>query len=477
MQHLDEHTLELFVLGDPAILKRRRAIEAHLTSCRGCRQLVEKMQTVYREAEREFLQENGGRAASRSLVKKAVHLSNVYHESTRSIVPEPRGFVGRAWWYAKRHPVSSGAGLTVLAIALVVVLLNGGSIFKDTNPVHARFNSEKGRLAVFNKEGEQLWSLPWYGERDLPANDLLTIVTDLDDDGRNELITMRSSLGTAEESRDILKVFDSQGNLKLKKKLGRPFTALGKMYDIDFSPSWIFVGKMEQHEQKEIMVGLSHVHSPFVILRLNHQGEEIGEYWHYGHLYSNRLIDFGGDGKKGLVVGGSVDVQAGITTSEDEDSINDWHAVFTILDPTRIVGKTQSSVTQVFGFTVSKAEQYYIALPKTEVLRLFSQKPKIDAIEFPDSEHLTVWSTSGDPPKQEYGSSFEYVFTNDLRVIDIKPSDVTRRLYHQLFREGRLKNRLDNTYLEELKKSVRYWDGSGWRKEVVGVGIEPLAGR
>lgn len=477
MQHIDEHTLELYVLQDPSVLKKRLAIEIHLKSCTGCRQLVKEMHAVYRRAEGEVQRGEVKSRASRSLVRKAVNLSNVYHESTYAVVREPRGFVDRAWWYVRKYPVSTGMGLTMLVIALVTLMFNWGSLFKSTNPFQARFNVQAGRLEVYDKEGEQLWSLPWYGEHDLPANDPLTIVTDLDGDGSNELVTMRSSLGAAEESRDILKVFDSKANLKFKKKLGKSFTALGKMYDIDFSPSWIFVGKMEQHEQKEIMVGLSHVHSPFVILRLNHQGEEIGEYWHYGHLYSNRLIDFGSDGKKDLVVGGSADVQAGIATSEDEDSLNDWHAVFTILDPTRIVGKTQSSVTQVFGLTLSEAEQYYIALPKTEVNRMFLQKPKIDAVEFTGPKHLTVWSVSGDPPKQEYGSSFEYVFTNDLSVIDVKPSDVTRRLYHQLFKEGRLKNRLDNAYLETLKKGVRYWDGSGWRKEVVGVGTASLVGR
>lgn len=475
MQHLDEHTLELFVLGDPAILKRRRAIEAHLTSCRGCRQLVEKMQTVYREAEREILQESAARAASRSLIKKAVHLSNIYHESTRSIVPEPRGFVGRAWWYASRHPVSSGAGLTVLAVALVAFLLNGGSIFKDTNPVHARFNSESGRLGVFNKEGEQLWSLPWHGEHDFPANDLLTIVTDLDDDGRNELITMRSSLGTAEESRDILKVFDSQGNLKLKKKLGRPFTALGKTYDVDFSPKWMIVENTMNGGHKEIFVGLSHVHSPFMVLRLTSQGEEIGEYWHFGHLSSFKSLGFTGGRDKEIVLGGSLDIQPGSTTGKAEENIDEWHAVFTILDPKRIVGKTQSSVTPVFELAVTEAEQFYLTLPRTELNRMFSQKPKVGAIEFPDPMHLTVWSTGGDPPYDEYGSSFEYVFGNDLRVIDVKPADVTRRLYQRLFREGKLKKRLDSAYLEALKQGVRYWDGKGWRKEVVGVGIKPLA--
>jgi len=51
MTHIDEHTLELFVLGAKEVQRRKKTIEAHLKKCEGCRTLVRTMTEFYANAE------------------------------------------------------------------------------------------------------------------------------------------------------------------------------------------------------------------------------------------------------------------------------------------------------------------------------------------------------------------------------------------------------------------------------------------
>ncbi len=47
MQHIDEHIIELYVLGSELVEERRDEIERHFAECHGCRALADQIQAFY----------------------------------------------------------------------------------------------------------------------------------------------------------------------------------------------------------------------------------------------------------------------------------------------------------------------------------------------------------------------------------------------------------------------------------------------
>ncbi len=465
MKHIEEHILELYLLGDKSVQSQKREIEAHLKVCAGCQGLVERMTSFYAEAE-ATLEANPTTTPSKALARPRKELELFYGEDMGLSPPIPLGVAQSFTFFVREHRGLVGAGFLTI-VATLVLLLNSKPLFKDINPVQARFNNETRMLEVYNKSGEQLWKLNWYGPDKVSLQDPLTVVADLDGDGKNEIVTMQSSVGVQEETRDILKAFDSKGNLIFRRKLGRSFRALGKEFDINFSSNTVFVDRFVEGNQKEIIVSLNHVHSPDLIIRLDPTGKELGAYWHYGHLAHIISADLDSDGRKELILGGVRDIDWRTDRENREDNMEEWRASFAVLDPMKITGEAECSATPVFGLPLSRAELYYVTLPRTNIDTYFRQKPRIIGIEVPDDKFVTFWRSGGlNDATNDY---FEYFFSRDLRVIDVKTSDVTRRLQLQLFEEGKIKHRLDAAYFDYLKRGVRYWDGKEWRKEVVRV--------
>jgi predicted anti-sigma-YlaC factor YlaD len=54
MKCLDERIIELYVLGDNEIIRRKRSIEAHLRHCQACREAAAAMSSFYADVESEL---------------------------------------------------------------------------------------------------------------------------------------------------------------------------------------------------------------------------------------------------------------------------------------------------------------------------------------------------------------------------------------------------------------------------------------
>jgi hypothetical protein len=49
-----------------------------------------------------------------------------------------------------------------------------------------------------------------------------------------------------------------------------------------------------------------------------------------------------------------------------------------------------------------------------------------------------------------------------FQVQDVKGSDLFRNAHRELKAAGKIASVLDNTYYEQLKKGILYWDGKQW---------------
>ncbi len=74
-------------------------------------------------------------------------------------------------------------------------------------------------------------------------------------------------------------------------------------------------------------------------------------------------------------------------------------------------------------------------------------------------------------PRNDSLPDFEYIFTRDGRIKEVRQSSTSYSQREKIFKEGKVHRPLDPTYLEDLKKGVRYWDGEKWTKEPVRVHI------
>ena len=67
MTHIEEHTLELFVLNAKEVRSRRKSIEAHLKKCEGCRTLARTMAEFYANADAHFKSQSQPQSQPQSL--------------------------------------------------------------------------------------------------------------------------------------------------------------------------------------------------------------------------------------------------------------------------------------------------------------------------------------------------------------------------------------------------------------------------
>ena len=259
MRHIDEHTLELFVLNAKEIRGKRRSIKNHLTRCVGCREVVQRLKDIYSDVGAELSRgQDVVSALDRQIVRVPQSLSEwlpsgeLWNEPIHDVSEyidsgEEASAVELArfrevglpalWkrmnFFRREHPVvSSSFGFALLAsIVLIRVYL-----FNNVgNPSYYRYNTDAGRLDVYSSTNKLLWSMPASRldeakKDEATMNISYTVVTDLNGDGKNEVIS--SILLGNEQPPSALKIFDSKGNLLRKLAfLGMTMNFRGVQYD------------------------------------------------------------------------------------------------------------------------------------------------------------------------------------------------------------------------------------------------------
>ena len=115
----------------------------------------------------------------------------------------------------------------------------------------------------------------------------------------------------------------------------------------------------------------------------------------------------------------------------------------------------------------SQAELFYVGLPVSSITALLDQHESVAGIINVGPQLFSCWVDGATYLEQYIG--FEYIFSNDLRPIEVKSANHTDQVYRQLVKKGKVSGKIDAAYLDSLKQRIRYWDGKKWRKEVVKV--------
>lgn len=464
MRHIDEHTLELYVLKSETIADRAGEIEAHLSECYGCRALVEQMTASYHNAE-TWLNRIGKVIPSSALARSQTKPALVRDADAKPVSPYRVVTPFEQFRHLiRRHPVMIGSGsfMAFACLALLGTLMFKSPGLQDENPAFVRFNEASNSAEILNKESQMLWQIP---SRDIASTVETegrfrtpgTIIDDIDGDGKSEVITnlWDPSDGLSRTNR-FIRVYDYRKNLRFKRTFEAPIEYLDRQYSNDWAVSRVITVAGDSSGEKDILVSWGCARSPNVITRLDAKGNELGQYWHFGSINGMFAVDLDGDGKKELIFTGENDVL---------DSTRREFPAFAVIDPKRIVGNRKSTASSGFALEESDAEVYYVGIPVSPLSTALIRHEWVLNLTLDRDGTLVLWVENGANSADQNYANYEYRFSRELRVLQVKSTSQTDFLYTRKVHEGLLKGTIDAAYLSALRDSVRYWDGLKWRKE------------
>lgn len=469
MHHIDEHTLELYVLQAKEVEEKRQEIEAHLAGCHGCRKLVEEMTAFHAELKEELKEVPSLESSDETaLVRRNVSPVPFYEKYAPPAPYRPATFVGKFFYFVQKHPIAAGTGsfvtLGLLASALLLTVMKPNN---QGNPTRWQYNVASSTIDVYDNRYTLLWQIPSpdVTQRfiDQEGNLSRTILADLDGDGKNELITTHCLAGDQQASVNYgnkLWAID----VSAKKVIWEiPFVDTVNYFNRPYSPyysaSMILFDDVEGRGEKEILLSVDNVsRSPSFIARVDSKGNILGKYWHFGALCALYAVDVDGDGRNEIVACGSNDAQ---------DTTQGEFPIVAVLDPRKITGNSRSIVCPGFDLPPSDAEISYIKFPDADINIALKHNGLTGFMYFDGADVLQFQVISALPDGTRW--HLHYYFSKQMAPLYVKSDNTTDRLHARLRDEGKVTGTIDNAYLENLKNGIRYWDGREWRKEVVRV--------
>jgi hypothetical protein len=463
LTHYDEHTLELYVLKAREVAEKVHDIEVHLLECHGCTSIVEELSSLHTRlaAELHNITDEEISTAETALTIPRTSIAPVFEEwNTLTLEPKTKMQLFREFVY--KRPVTVLTCTSMFAASVVFALFT--FIWKpimDNNPSYFHYNRTESMLEVFNKSDQKLWTIPannLYGDNDNNEGNNSTIIADINGDGMNEVVTCLSL--SSEKGEPVpLKVFAFDKRLLWKKEFIKPFNYLERQYyNPYFNASPILVFDADNDKQADIFVNTNNSRSPGIVVRLDREGSIIGEYWHFGACVVFDVFDLDGDGKKELIT-------AGLDDTGDTNHTEFGNIV--ILDPAKIVGEKKSLNATGFQFPFSDAEIYSLKLPRSDIGLILDARNPIKQLRISEINTLHFMMYLENIGEQRIASpyAFEFIFTFDMRILEVKSTSNIIPFRLKLKEEGKVKGDIDDAYLHNLKNSVEYWDGEKWVRQ------------
>jgi hypothetical protein len=468
MHHIEQHILDLYALNFDAVEARRAEIEAHLTECKGCRSLVEQMTESYRTIAEKFEElEATAENSERALVpQRFKSIAPKASEEVLSVRYQPVTGLQRFQYFVRRHPVVTGGG-TFVAFAGLALLTNvvlKSPVVKDENPANVHYNPTTNTVEVLNKNNDALWQIPSREISGILESEYQTgvsrvVVDDIDGDGRNEVLSTLWNPGDGVATyQPHFRVYDYKKNLLFSKRFEEQVHYLNRSYSDSWSTDIVVTVEGETKGTKDIYVVWGNGRSPNVIARYDASGNELGQYWHFGNLLGMFAIEVNSDGTKELIVTG---------TNDTLDSLRLEFPAIAVLDPRRIVGKKKSACSPGFAMQESDAEFYYLRLPVSPLSVALVKHETVTRLTQDKDGTLAFMTTNTSALADPNAAAYEYRFSTDFRILEVKSTSGTDQLYGRKVKEGLVKGTIDAAYLNALKGGVQYWDGKEWVKEAL----------
>lgn len=455
MWHPTEHSLELFVLHSATVRRDRQRIAGHLEGCDACRARVEEIAAIYREAETVFESDDMQRVLDTNALTRSVRDPVLFERPRDLVVPERRPSLLRELReIVRQNPIVSGVGgLAFVGACALAAMVFIRTTPADSNPAIYQYNAAGNFLEVYNRDDQRLWrrgiwDAAWTLDCEVNVGLQYTRIVDLDEDGRNEVVTLALlKTGDDRPRADVLTVFEADKSIRYSEALGLPSQYGTKVYDDRFGAQKI-IPLETPAGAPGLLVSMAHHRSPYLLLRLNATCDRIGEYWHYGHLRSLQAVRIDGESHEMLVASGINDAA---------DTAGGSFGAIAIIDPRKIVGRGESGLTPHFGLPVTGAEVYYIRLPLTDMEGATGYRGSVRQLT-----QLGEPTLHFDYTQEALRFGFNYEFDHSLAVRSVRINTGTEAVHQRLKSEGKITSTLNAEYTENLKRAVRYWNGDEW---------------
>ncbi len=475
MNHYDDYTLELFVLESPSVAKLRAGIEEHLLECHGCSEMVEEMRQFHTGLEEDLRDTREDNAVlPERMTKSHRELQVLFEEEIpRQVAPSARRLV-RFRYFIRRHPVATAAGFFGTAvmfgffISFLLPRSSGVKTPSDTRFANYHLNPAANSIDVLNKRDEVLWVLKSNTPVGVEMHAPRIAMCDLHGDGENELLT---TLALADYPAPLwsnrLRIFDHNRNLQrtFEPTEKVPYRGREGIYDPNFNVDAVLTHTNSSTGKKEIYVGGNSIgRSPYVIFRLSENCDIMGEYWHFGHISSMKLVRIAGFDREVLITTG---------VNDSDDQKHKEFAVVVVLDPEKITGKTRATAFPQYALDPSGAEIYYIGLTETDLNGITHNHAMGRVVDTSGGTFSVVAGTTIDGGDCQ----MNFYFDEGMGIEKVLSGNTLDRIRQSYVDKGLLHGRVDGRYLEAMKSGVRYWDGSRWRNFRTAVHVQQVAGR
>jgi hypothetical protein len=465
INHIEPQDIEKLIISPEEFTheERGRHIE-HIESCALCKEHFSKLKDFYSGFEKELSSPHTERDkafAQKLLSRRRLALPwkraelpardekalDTYYQI---IEPYKRPLPQRIFRYIQLHPLRFVGATSFASIAMVLAFLLIKPTFKDTNPEYARAKDEF--LVVYNKNGEELWrkhihlcyDLNRMQKENLQLDDCIQI-KDVDQDGKNEVITHYGFLPDTAWNNKII-CYNTDNTQRWKYELHRNMVFGSEKFSDDFHFISINVGYVEEKGTSEIIaLALADLYYPTVLLKLNAvDGNFISEYWHTGNLTSKAEYDIDKDNVKEIILGGC-------NNGYDQASL-------TILDKNYIIGHSPCPAQYKPNDISLGREKYYILFPRTDLKDLTQYKRnRVHGIYMTKEGFLRIHVVEDFPNGIMY--PLIYYFNSKMNCIKVVADDKFLTFHNQLEAIGKLRSKVDERYLDEMRKGIQYWDG------------------
>jgi len=445
VDHIDERTLELHVLGAGEVASRSEEIRTHLTHCAGCTALHRDIAAFYAEMER-ISREQRQRSAEALVVRNMMPDLPPWARGARPDL-KTLPMKARIVLFALRHPAVSSLSAAAL-FAAGLFLMNVLQAPHDVHPSYAR--AEKEFLVVYNGRGTELWRKhvgPGYDAASLPGHERGSLTclaaADVDGDGSREVLSaFRTDCSWGKENE--LVCFTSTGERRWVYTLSRRMTFGSEAFADRYIMSSVLTGDWDGDGRVEVIAHANHrPYYPAVVLKLDGStGALEGEYWHPGALDGPIVRDAGSTGAQQIFFVG------------ENNGLGS--AVVLVLDPRTMAGAAPAPPAYTPRGVGPGTQTAYVAFPSSALTPLAEKRPTAQTIIFLDGGSIAV---SVNEKLAAGMAGLVYHFDDRFTCTRVVGNDLYVTLHDRLFREGALPRPAESSYFEELRRGVRSWIG------------------
>ncbi|MCX6143214.1 MAG: hypothetical protein NTZ35_08340 [Ignavibacteriales bacterium] len=464
-KHVDERTIELYVLKSDLLKGRRADVARHIAGCEGCASLHKEIDEYYAEARK--LQDAQAEKAAHALYAPDRAIRPLGFSSPGFIVHRPASVPQRFVQSVRRYPVRWSVGLMAIIVASVFLphLLR-----RDRNPFYARSKDEF--LVVYNKTGDELWRkyVGWgydvkAGQGSVASHPERALTTcDVDGDGTQEVLAVFGWTILRDPSAppgNTILCLNADGTERWRYAVHRQVVIGGESYTDNYRIYQMLVGDFERNGNTQVILAASQdPWYPNVLIRLNAKdGSYVSEYWHPGVIPYVVQKDLNGDGIDEIIMAGQ--------------NNRFGQACLVVLDPRKITGYSPTPEKYVPPGMPKGQEMYYLLFPVTDMKKgwidVSNQVTKLAIREGGLLEAAVI------EPVYDYKAEVYYYFDSTMTCVCVRGSDHFTAVHKQYEEQGRFTRVLGDEYYEDLRKNVLYWDGSRFMKGRTEVKVSRLS--